>query len=67
VRPTDKLRWIRRVELCATDRTAAIFSNVSFTGTNLCLSPAEGELRVLSQDADTRILPWGANSHAVTK
>ena len=40
-RPTDELRWIRRVELDATDPTAAIFSNVSFTGTTLRLSPPE--------------------------
>ena len=38
-RPTDELRWIRRVEMDATDRTAAIVSNVSFTGTTLRLSP----------------------------
>ena len=31
-RPTDELRWIRRVEMDATDRIAAIVSNVSFTG-----------------------------------
>ena len=31
-RPTDELRWIRRVELDAKNRTAAIVSNVSFTG-----------------------------------
>jgi hypothetical protein len=41
VRPTDKLPWIRRHEVDAIDPTAAIFSNVSFTGTNLRLSPAE--------------------------
>ena len=40
-RPTDELRWIRRVELDATDGIAAIFSNVSFTGTTLRLSPPE--------------------------
>ena len=40
-RPTDELRWIRRVELDAMDPTAAIFSNVSFTGTTLRLSPPE--------------------------
>ena len=32
IRPTDELRWIRRVEMDAVDRTAAIVSNVSFTG-----------------------------------
>ena len=31
-RPTDELRWIRRVEMDAIDRSAAIVSNVSFTG-----------------------------------
>ena len=31
-RPTDELRWIRRVEMDATDRSAVIVSNVSFTG-----------------------------------
>ena len=31
-RPTDELRWIRRVELDANDAIAAIVSNVSFTG-----------------------------------
>ncbi len=35
IRPTDELRWIRRVEMDATDPTAAIVSNVSFTG-NCC-------------------------------
>ena len=40
-RPTDELRWIRRVELDATDGIAAIFSTVSFTGTTLRLSPPE--------------------------
>jgi len=30
-RPTDELRWIRRVELDAGDIPAAIFSNVSFS------------------------------------
>ena len=29
-RPTDELRWIRRVELDAPDPRAAIFSNVRF-------------------------------------
>ena len=32
IRPTDELRWICRVEMDATDRIAAIVSNVSFTG-----------------------------------
>ena len=32
IRPTDELRWIRRVEMDAVDRTAVIVSNVSFTG-----------------------------------
>ena len=36
-RPTDELRWIRRVEMDAKDRTAAIVSNVSFTGN--CSTP----------------------------
>ena len=36
-RPTDELRWIRRVEMDAVDRTAAIVSNVSFTGN--CSTP----------------------------
>jgi len=31
-RPTDELRWIRRVEPDGRDPTAAIVSNVSFTG-----------------------------------
>ena len=42
-RPTDELRWIRRVELDAIDVIAAIFSNVSFTGTTLRLSPPESK------------------------
>ncbi len=37
IRPTDELRWIRRVEMDATDPTAAIVSNVSFTGN--CSTP----------------------------
>ena len=37
IRPTDELRWIRRVEMDAIDRTAAIVSNVSFTGN--CSTP----------------------------
>ncbi len=32
IRPTDELRWIRRVKMDAIDPTAAIVSNVSFTG-----------------------------------
>ncbi len=32
IRPTDELRWIRRVEMDAIDLTAASVSNVSFTG-----------------------------------
>ena len=34
---TDELRWIRRVEMDATDRSPAIVSNVSFTGN--CSTP----------------------------
>ena len=34
---TDELRWIRRVEMDAKDLTAAIVSNVSFTGN--CSTP----------------------------
>ena len=41
VRPTDKQGGIRWVELDAIDAIAAIFSNVSFTGTTLRLSPPE--------------------------
>ena len=41
VRPTDKQGGIRWVELDAIYATAAIFSNVSFTGTTLRLSPPE--------------------------
>ena len=41
LRPSDELPRIRRVELDATDETAAIFSHVSFTDTPLRLSPAE--------------------------
>ncbi len=37
LRPTDELRWIRRVEMDAVDLTAAIVSNVSFTGN--CSTP----------------------------
>ncbi len=37
IRPTDELRWIRRVEMDAVDRTAVIVSNVSFTGN--CSTP----------------------------
>ena len=36
-RPTDELRWIRRVEMDATNLIAAIVSNVSFTGN--CSTP----------------------------
>ncbi len=36
-RPTDELRWIRRVEMDAVDITAAVVSNVSFTGN--CSTP----------------------------
>ncbi len=36
-RPTDELRWFRRVEMDAKDLTAAIVSNVSFTGN--CSTP----------------------------
>jgi hypothetical protein len=39
VRPTDKQGGIRRIETDAIYFTAAIFSNVSFTGTTLRLSP----------------------------
>ena len=41
VRPTDKQGGIRWVELDAIDFIAAIFSNVSFTGTTLRLPPPE--------------------------
>jgi len=41
VRPTDKQGGIRRIETDAIYFIAAIFSNVSFTGTTLRLSPAE--------------------------
>ncbi len=42
IRPTDELRWIRRVEMDATNPLAAIVSNVSFIlVTALRLSPAE--------------------------
>ena len=41
VRPTDKQGGIRRIETDAIYRIAAIFSNVSFTGTTLRLSPPE--------------------------
>ena len=40
-RPTDKQGGIRWIETDAIYRTAAIFSNVSFTGTTLRLSPPE--------------------------
>jgi len=39
LRPTAKQAGIRRIETDAIYVTAAIFSNVSFTGTNLRLSP----------------------------
>jgi hypothetical protein len=39
VRPTDKQGGIRGIETDAKYRTAAIFSNVNFTGTTLRLSP----------------------------
>ncbi len=41
VRPTDKQGGIRRIETDAIYVIAAIFSNVSFTGTTLRLSPGE--------------------------
>jgi hypothetical protein len=41
VRPTDKQGGIRWIETDAIYRIAAIFSNVSFTGTTLRLSPPE--------------------------
>jgi len=41
VRPTDKQGGIRRIETDAIYFTAAIFSNVNFTGTTLRLSPPE--------------------------
>ena len=41
VRPTDKQGGIPRIEADAIYVTAAIFSNVSFTGTPLRLSPAQ--------------------------
>ena len=37
IRPTDELRWIRRVEMDATNQIAAIVSNVSFSGN--CSTP----------------------------
>ena len=37
IRPTDELRWIRRVEMDATNPIAVIVSNVSFTGN--CSTP----------------------------
>jgi hypothetical protein len=36
-RPTDKLRWVRRVEMDTGDPVAANVSNVSFTGN--CSTP----------------------------
>ena len=44
-RPTDELRWIRRVEPDGIDVTAAIVSNVSLLVTSLRLSPGEGGRR----------------------
>ena len=41
IRPTDKQGGIRRIKTDAIYRIAAIFSNVSFTGTNLRLPPPE--------------------------
>ena len=41
VRPTDKQGGIRGIETDAIYFTAAIFSNVNFTGTTLRLSPPE--------------------------
>jgi len=40
-RPTDELRWIRRVEPDGRDPSAAIVSNVSLLVTSLRLSPGE--------------------------
>ena len=40
-RPTDELRWIRRVEPAGIDVIAAIVSNVSLLVTSLRLSPGE--------------------------
>jgi hypothetical protein len=40
-RPTDELRWIRRVEPDGIDVIAAIVSNVSLLVTSLRLSPGE--------------------------
>ena len=50
-RPTDELRWIRRVELDATDGIAAIFSNVRehICNGHLRLSPAERGMRSATQ------------------
>ncbi len=50
-RPTDKQGGIRRIETDAIYITAAICSNVSFTGTILCLSTgdrAKHERKMLS-------------------
>ena len=41
-RPTDDLRWIRRVEPDGIDVIAAIVSNVSLLVTSLRLTPGEG-------------------------
>ena len=40
-RPTDELRWIRRVEPDGRDPSAAIVSNVSLLVTSLRLSPGD--------------------------
>ena len=40
-RPTDELRWIRRVEPDGIDVIAAIVSNVSLLVTSLRLSPGD--------------------------
>ena len=40
-RPTDELRWIRRVEPDGRDATSASVSNVSLLVTSLRLSPGE--------------------------
>jgi hypothetical protein len=42
IRPTDELRWIRRVEMDATDPTAAIVSNVSYASPPLSGGEATG-------------------------
>jgi hypothetical protein len=40
-RPTDELRWIRRVEPDGRDATSASVSNVSLLVTSLLLSPGD--------------------------